>query len=93
MPTIYIESYGKQQRRDGKSGWLEVIPTRFAYEEKDGSDVRLDRVYVFNGNGEEERRYLRDKMGMIFTDNDLNLENDPDYLMKLPSRFPHQLRT
>ncbi|MCH7549680.1 MAG: hypothetical protein IH969_09145 [Candidatus Krumholzibacteriota bacterium] len=38
------------------------------YVEEDGSDIRVERVRVFNEQGELEKVYLRDKMGVRFAD-------------------------
>ncbi|MCH7730707.1 hypothetical protein IID21_04315 [Patescibacteria group bacterium] len=52
--------------------------------EEDGSDIRVERVRVFNEQGELEKVYLRDKMGVRFADLS-DVADDLDYLEKRPS--------
>lgn len=85
MPEIFIEDYGEKTRPDGEPGFIVVTPTKSTFLETDHSDVRLDRVRVFDPDGNFVRSYLRDKMGMRFVDNLENTEDDPEYLKSLPS--------
>lgn len=85
MPIIYREEYGVKPRSDGQPGYVEVVPTTQKFQEADGSDVRLDRVYVYGCNG-VERTYLQDKMGARFTDNQPGTDDDRGYLITLQSK-------
>lgn len=83
--TFFKEGYGKRPLPDGK-GYIEIVPTTQKFFEKDGSDVRLDRVYVYDSNGKLIRTYLQDKMGQCFVDNQPDVKDDFSYLGVLPSR-------
>jgi hypothetical protein len=86
MPIIYRDDYGRRLRPDGKPGWIYISPTRDAYYEADGTDVRLDRMSIFGPKGGFEGSVLLDKMGAPFRDNLPGTEDDFGYLRKLPSR-------
>ena len=60
--------FGKHERRDGKPGYMVVTPTTMRYVEADGSDVRVERVRVYNQHWDLERVYLRDTLGVRFVD-------------------------
>lgn len=81
MPVIYQESYG---RKPSIEGYIEIVPTRQKFFEADGSDVRLDRVKVYDKTGTFLRSYLQDKMGSKFIDNQPGTEDDLEYLKTLP---------
>lgn len=85
MPTIYKEDYGKRSLPDGQ-GYIEIVPTTEKFFKVDGSDVRLDRVYVYGPNGELTHTFLQDKMGGRFVDDLSGIKDDPSYLEGLPSR-------
>lgn len=76
--TFFKEGYGKRPLPDGK-GYIEIVPTTQKFFEKDDSDVRLDRVYVYDSNGNLIRTYLQDKMGQRFVDNFPDIKDDPAY--------------
>jgi len=82
MPVISPESYGRKPRHDGLPGFIVVTPTKQAYVEADGADVRLDRVRVFGPNG-LEKSFLRDKIGQRFVDNLPGTEDDSEYVANL----------
>lgn len=82
MPIIYRNEYGVVSNPNG--GHIEITPTVRAFVEEDGTDVRFDRVRVFNIGGVLVSSYLRDKMGRRFTDNLPNTEDDLAYLETLP---------
>lgn len=84
MPEVFKEDYGKRQLPDGSC--IEVVPTTQKFFESDGSDVRLDRVYVLGSDGRRVRSYLQDKMGRRFADNLPDAIDDLTYLDSLPSR-------
>lgn len=86
MPIVYHEDYGRKRRPDGKPGWTFITPTREPYYEADGSDVRLDRMRVYNPRGKFEASFLLDKMGVLFIDNLPGTEDDFVYLRGLPSK-------
>jgi len=73
--------FGKKDRVDGKPGFVMVTPTTMGYLEEDGSDIRVERVRVFNEKGELEKVYLRDTMGVHFADLP-DVADDPGYLEK-----------
>lgn len=52
----------------GGEGHQLVTPTKQRFVEADGTDVRLDRIRVFDRFGKPVRSYLQDKMGRRFTD-------------------------
>lgn len=81
MPIIYQESYG---RKPSGEGCIEIVPTKQRFFEADGSDVRLDRVRVYDKQGNFLRSYLQDKMGSKFTDNQSGAEDDLEYVKTLP---------
>ena len=84
MPEVDKSIFGIHDRRDGPGGHIEVTPTTMGYVEEDGSDIRVERVRVFNEQGELEKVYLRDKMGVRFA-NLSDVADDLDYLEKRPS--------
>lgn len=84
MPKIFKEEYEKRVTTEGEV--LETTPTVQSFKEADGTDVRLDRVRVFNPNGNFVKSYLQDKMGAIFKDNLSNTEDDLIYLNSLPNK-------
>ncbi len=86
MPTIYKEDYGRRPRLDRRPGWMEVTPTRQGFVEADGTDVRLDRIRIFDELGNLIKSFLLDKMGAPFADNLPNTEDDVAYVATLPSR-------
>lgn len=84
MPQIYKENYGIKTLPDGTT--IKIVPTTQRFFEADGSDVRLDRVYVLGPDGKPIRSYLQDKMGQRFTDNLPDIKDDPSYLEGLPTK-------
>lgn len=82
MPVIYRQEYDPKPISGG--GHLEITPTVRAFAEEDGSDVRLDRVRIFDENGKFVKSYLRDKMGRRFEDNLDDTQDDLSYLETLP---------
>lgn len=86
MPTIFKNAYGKKPLPGERAGYMEITPTVQRFVEADGSDVRLDRVRVYNEQGVLVRSYLRDKMGAPFMDNLPDTEDDPAYLNSLPNK-------
>ena len=86
MPIIFRSDYGRKPRTDGQRGFIKITPTRQQFTEADGTDVRLDRVRVFDGLGKLVTSFLRDKMGRRFTDNLSGTEDDLTYLRTLPRR-------
>ena len=81
MPVVYRNEYDPKPITGG--GHLEITPTVKAFVEEDGSDVRLDRVRIFDEQGNFVKSYLRDKMGRRFEDNLGNTEDDLSYLETL----------
>lgn len=86
MPTIFKNAYGKKPLPGGRAGYMEVTPTVQRFFEADGTDVRLDRVRLYNAAGVLLRSYLIDKMGAPFMDNLPNTEDDLAYLDSLPNK-------
>jgi hypothetical protein len=84
MPIIYKEDYGQKPLPNG--WWMEITPTRQRFYEADGTDVRLDRVRIYDPLGRLVHSFLQDKMGQRFMDNLPGTEDDPSYLERLPSR-------
>lgn len=84
MPKIYKEDYGIKILPDGSR--INIVPTTQRFFEADGSDVRLDRVYVLDDNGEPIRSYLQDKMGQRFVDNLPGVKDDLSYLEGLSTK-------
>jgi hypothetical protein len=84
MPQIYKENYGIKTLPDGTR--VRIVPTTQRFVEQDGSDVRLDRVYVLDENGKSVRSYLQDKMGQRFIDNLTDIKDDLSYLEGLPTK-------
>ncbi len=68
MVEIKRDYYGIRPRIDSKPGYMVITPTMMKFYEQDGSDVRLDRVRVYDPNGTIERILLMDKMGAPFVD-------------------------
>lgn len=86
MPIIYRDYYGKRTRPDGKPGHMEIMPTKQKFKEGDGTDVRLNRARLFNGNGKLVKSVLLDQLGVPFIDNLPGTEDDFVYLECLPRR-------
>ncbi len=84
MPKIFKENYGKRLLPNG--GWIEITPTNQRFVEADGTDVRLDRVRVYNPDEKVVQSYLQDRMGVRFCDNLPGVEDDLSYLESLPSK-------
>lgn len=82
VPIIKPEIYGCHPRDDGKPGHLEVTATTQKFVEADHTDVRLNRVRVYDQDGNLEHTYLRDTMGVRFCD-DLGLADDEQYVASL----------
>lgn len=82
MPVIFRHEYDPKLIPGG--GHMEITPTVKSFVEADDSDVRLDRVRIFDEHGAFVRSYLRDKMGRRFEDNLENTEDDLSYLETLP---------
>lgn len=80
MPTILRNAYGK---RPLLNGHMVVTPTTQKFVEGDGTDVRLDRIRLFDHAGNFVRLYLQDKMGRRFSDNLPNTADDLNYLKTL----------
>jgi hypothetical protein len=51
-----------------------------SYVEADGTDVRVNGVYVYSSEGRLVKTYLRDTMGVRFADNLPNVKDDYSYL-------------
>lgn len=83
MPEIDLVAYGKKVRPDGKLGHIFVTPTVMRFYETDGTDVRLDRVRIFDEKNELTHSFLMDKMGVPFVDNLPGAEDDMAYLERL----------
>ncbi|MCH7952029.1 hypothetical protein IH980_04815 [Patescibacteria group bacterium] len=76
--------FGRHERRDGRPGFREVMPTTMGYVEEDGSDIRLMRIRVYDAAGNLEHTYLQDSIGVRFVDMP-DLEDDLLYLERLSS--------
>jgi hypothetical protein len=83
MPEKDLSIYGRRNRLDGMPGREVVIPTTQSFLEGDGSDVRLNRVRVFDSDGIEVHSYLVDPIGQRFVDNLPKTEDDLEYLKNL----------
>lgn len=85
MPKIFKEDYGVRELPDGTK--IKIVPTTQKFTEADGSDVRLDRVYVLGHDGKPTgKTYLQDRMGQRFVDNLPGVEDDLSYLESLPCK-------
>lgn len=83
MPIILRSHYGRRHLSKGK-GFMEITPTKQRFVEDDKTDVRVDRVRIFDEAGNFIRSFLQDKMGRRFVDNLPGTEDDLDYLKSLP---------
>jgi hypothetical protein len=84
MPIVYSNHYGQKARSDGQEGHILITPTKQTFVESDHTDVRLDRVRIFDRSGRLIHSYLQDTMGVRFTDNLSHTEDDLSYLQSLP---------
>jgi len=71
----------QQPRPDGKPGFRIVTPTRMGFVEKDGSDVRMERIRLYGPDGTLEKTYLIDPMGTPFQDLP-DVKDDHEYRSK-----------
>lgn len=83
MPIILRSHYGRRNLPKGQ-GYMEITPTKQRFVEEDETDVRLDRVRIFDAAGNFVRSFLQDKMGRRFADNLHGTEDDLGYLESLP---------
>lgn len=82
MPFVNPEQYGHHSRSDRQPGHEVVTATTQRYVEEDGSDVRVNRVRVYDQHGNLVRVYLRDTMGVPFAD-EPHLADDDGYVAAL----------
>lgn len=85
MPAMNKEMFGRKPRTDGQPGYRKITATTRKFSEIDNSDVRLQRVRVYDGEGKLEYSYLKDSMGVRFMDN-INAPDDPDFIESLPEK-------
>lgn len=82
MPAMNKELFGRKPRTDNKPGHRLVTATTQKFAEIDSSDVRMQRVRVYDAAGNLEHSYLKDSMGVRFKDN-LDAPDDPDFVENL----------
>jgi hypothetical protein len=83
VPIISSDTYGFQLRPDLTSGFEIVTPTVMPLSNTKGIDERIDRVRVYDSQGNLKHSYLRDKLGCRFLDNLPGIEDDFEYMLRL----------
>lgn len=86
-----LNLFGRHDRVDGKKGYEIVTPTTMGFKEADGTDVRLMRVREYDSNGNAEKTYMRDPMGVPFGDLP-DVKDDPSFIEKLIGLINPQAR-
>ncbi|MEK7577182.1 MAG: hypothetical protein AAB492_01005 [Patescibacteria group bacterium] len=82
MPIVLRSHYGKKPLPKGE-GFMKVTPTKQRFVEEDHTDIRLDRIRIFDGEGKFVRSFLQDPLGRRFVDNLKGTEDDVKYIRSL----------
>lgn len=68
MSEMLRSMFKKVARPDGLPGYVKYVPTTMAFVEADGTDKRMQRMYVYDEGGVLVQVFLVDPMGVRWAD-------------------------